>query len=194
MKDAHGDHFEDAVGDILAEVTACASRASSRSLVEAGAAIATAPRIFVAGAGRSGLCMRALGMRLMHLGKTVFVVGETTTPSIGADDLLIIGSGSGEKAGLLALAEQGRKVGASMLLFTADVTSPLAALASNLVVIPLPAVQAAEEGGQRHVSVQPLGTLFEQCLLILSDALVLTLMRQNSISAAQMADRHANLE
>lgn len=32
-----------------------------------------AKRIFVAGAGRSGLAMRAFAMRLMHMGFTVYV-------------------------------------------------------------------------------------------------------------------------
>ena len=68
--------------------------------------------------------MRALGMRLMHLGKTVYVVGETTTPSIAAEDLLILGSGSGRTTGLLAMAEKARSRGAQIMLFTTDATSP----------------------------------------------------------------------
>lgn len=39
-------------------------------------------KIFVAGAGRSGLMGRAFAMRLMHVGKEAYVVGETVTPGI----------------------------------------------------------------------------------------------------------------
>ena len=85
---------------------------STESLTQAAALMEFSSRIFVAGAGRSGLCMRAFGMRLMHLGKTVYVVGETTTPSIAATDLLILGSGSGRTASLLAMAEQAQRRGA----------------------------------------------------------------------------------
>ncbi len=85
-----------ALEQILAEVAACVRQVPSEDLARAVELMETSPRIFVAGAGRSGLCMRALGMRLMHLGKTVYVVGETTTPSIAAEDLLILGSGSGQ--------------------------------------------------------------------------------------------------
>ena len=51
--------------------------------------IEEASRIFVAGAGRSGLCIRAAGMRLMQMGKSTYIVGETITPSIQAGDLLV---------------------------------------------------------------------------------------------------------
>jgi 6-phospho-3-hexuloisomerase len=135
-------------------------------------------------------------MRLMHLGKTVYVVNETTTPGITAGDLLILGSGSGKTSGLLTIGEQARRQGAKTLLFTADETSPLAVLADHLVLIPAPLIEDGEEeeGNHGRTSVQPLGTLFEQSLLILCDSLVSRLMQRNGVSAAQMFERHANLQ
>ena len=44
-------------------------------------AIRGARRIYVMGAGRSGLVAKGFAMRLMHLGLSSFVVGETITPS-----------------------------------------------------------------------------------------------------------------
>jgi len=178
---------------ILAEVNACVCQVSTESLAQAEALMEAATRIFVAGAGRSGLCMRALGMRLMHLGQTVYVVGETTTPSIAATDLLIIASGSGRTVSLLAIAEQARRHNAKILLFTTDVTSPMAELADHLVLIPAPSFRMTE-GERGTVSVQPLGTLFEQSLFILCDSLILSMMRESGVGAAQMFERHANLE
>ncbi|MFP5367432.1 MAG: hypothetical protein ACLGIS_11380, partial [Actinomycetes bacterium] len=48
-----------------------------------------ADRIFVTGAGRSGLVLKMAAMRLMHLGLTVHVVGEVYNPgaSLWKDDL-----------------------------------------------------------------------------------------------------------
>ena len=46
-----------------------------------------AERIFLAGAGRSGMAARGFAMRLMHLGLTAYVCGETTAPAIRAKDL-----------------------------------------------------------------------------------------------------------
>ncbi len=53
-----------------------------------------ADRIFVVGAGRSGLVLKTAALRLMHLGLTVQVVGETTAPAIraGADVAVVGGS------------------------------------------------------------------------------------------------------
>ena len=41
-----------------------------------------AKRIYVMGAGRSGLVAKAFAMRLMHLGMHAYVVGETITPAL----------------------------------------------------------------------------------------------------------------
>ena len=50
--------------------------------------IKVAKRIFVMAAGRSGLALKMAAMRFMHLGYTVFIVGETNTPAILKGDLL----------------------------------------------------------------------------------------------------------
>ncbi len=187
------DRLDSKLDQILAEVAACVRQVSAESLAQAGAMIESAAQIFVAGAGRSGLCMRALGMRLTHVGKTVFVVGETTTPAIAKANLLIIGSGSGQTTSMLAIVAQARRQGARILLFTTDATSPLAEQADYRVVIPAPAFKTAEPV-HGVISMQPLGTLFEQSLLILCDWLILDLMQRTGVSAAQMVERHANLE
>ena len=44
--------------------------------------ICAADRVFLTGAGRSLLMVRACAMRLMQLGLTVYVPGEVVTPSI----------------------------------------------------------------------------------------------------------------
>jgi 6-phospho-3-hexuloisomerase len=193
VKNMTGDPIDATLEQILAEVSTCVRRVSAESLSQAAELMEFSTRIFVAGAGRSGLCMRALGMRLMHLGKTVHVVGETTTPSISVGDLLIIGSGSGRTASLLTMAGQARNWGAKILLFTTDATLPLAELADQQVIIPAPLFRMAD-GARDLMSVQPLGTLFEQSLLILCDCLILRLMQRTGVDAAQMFKRHANLE
>jgi 6-phospho-3-hexuloisomerase len=178
---------------VMTEITTCLRLVSSESLAQAGALVEDAPRIFVSGAGRSGLIMRALGTRLMHLGKTVHVVGESTTPSIQAGELLILGSGSGQTSTLLAIAQKAQRQGANILLFTTDATSPLANWADQSVALPAPSLEDVAEGRDLK-SVQPMGTLFEQSLLIVCDILILWLMLRTGVSAAQMRVRHANLE
>ena len=54
--------------------------------------------------------IRGLAMRLMHMGYTSFVVGETITPAIQPGDLLVIASGSGSTETLTVIAEKCKKL------------------------------------------------------------------------------------
>lgn len=155
-------------------------------------ALMEAPRIFVAGAGRSGLAVRAFAMRLMHMGRQVFVAGEVVTPGVGAGDLLIVGSGSGETASLRAMAERAKSVGAKVALVTIFADSLIGKIADVVVTIPAPTPKSSSRG--QPLSIQPMGSLFEQSMLIFFDLLILQLMEKASIDSAAMFERHANLE
>jgi 6-phospho-3-hexuloisomerase len=150
-----------------------------------------AKRIFVAGAGRSGLMIRAFAMRLMHAGLDVYVVGETVTPSLMHGDLLIIGSGSGETKSLAAIAEKAKKLGAYVAIVTVSPQSTIGQLADIVLHIP---ASPKESEAKASISVQPMGSLFEQSLLLLFDSLILQMMEQRNINASSMLGRHANLE
>lgn len=156
------------------------------------AAIMNARRIFVAGAGRSGLIMRGFAMRLMHLGFEVSVVGETVTPALTGSDLLLIGSGSGATASLVSHTETARRIGATLGVITIRADSPIGRLADVVLIIPAPSPKIEQDAGNR--SAQPLGSLFEQALLITLDALVLALMDKTGQQSEGMFTRHANLE
>jgi D-arabinose 5-phosphate isomerase GutQ len=52
--------------------------------------IAAANKIALYGVGREGLQIKGLAMRLFHLGLRAAVVGDMTTPHLGAGDLLIL--------------------------------------------------------------------------------------------------------
>lgn len=151
------------------------------------AAIRTTKRIFVLGRGRSGLMLRAFAMRLMHLGLTVYVVDETTTPAVSSDDLLLIGSGSGKSEVLVGAAGRAHEHGAQVALITASPEAPLARAAD--LIIHLPAAHKAAPDGS-----QPMGTPFEQALLLLLDVIVLQLMDELGETGASMMARHANLD
>ena len=71
--------------------------------------ILAARRIACFGVGREGLMMRALCMRLMHLGFDAHVVGDMTTPPIGPGDLLMISAGPGAFSTALALLGVARR-------------------------------------------------------------------------------------
>jgi 6-phospho-3-hexuloisomerase len=151
-----------------------------------------AKRIFVCGLGRSGLMMRAFAMRLMHLGLTSFVVGETTTPSIQEGDLLAVGSGSGETSTPVSMARLAKKTGATVAAITGHRDSTLAQLADVVILIPPRSVKVA--GTANLPSCQPLGTLAEQSLLVYLDSVVARLWSIIGETSEELSKRHANLE
>lgn len=152
--------------------------------------IQNAERIFIVGAGRTGLALKAAAMRLMHLGFTVFVVGETTTPAIRKNDLLIAGSGSGTTGSIVKAAEKAVSANAKVISISTNLDSPLAKLSSHVAI--LPAAQKEDHGGS--ISKQYAGSLFEQSVLLLTDALIQTLWKLDGTPAEELWKRHANLE
>ncbi|WP_434399791.1 6-phospho-3-hexuloisomerase [Planococcus sp. 11815] len=153
-------------------------------------AMAQVDKIFVAGGGRSGFMAKAFVMRMVHMGLTAYVVGETVTPSLLENDLFIVGSGSGETGSLIAMTEKAKTIGATVAAVTTNPDSSIGKLADLHITIP---AQAKAEGASGK-SIQPMGSLFEQSLLVVYDALVLTYMEQYHITADAMFGTHANLE
>ncbi|WP_172323063.1 6-phospho-3-hexuloisomerase [Paenarthrobacter sp. CM16] len=152
--------------------------------------IRAAERVFLAGAGRSGLVLRMAAMRLMHLGLTVHVAGDTTTPAIAPGDLLLVASGSGTTSGVVKAAETAIAAGADVAAVTTNTESPLAGLADVLVIIP--AAQKTDHGS--NLSRQYSGSLFEQSLLLATEAVFQTLWENTDEPAEELWLRHANLE
>ncbi|MDQ0769474.1 6-phospho-3-hexuloisomerase [Pseudarthrobacter defluvii] len=175
---------------IQGEVADTAARVSVQELAALAGELAGAPRVFVAGAGRSGLVLRMAAMRLMHLGLTVHVAGDTTTPAIGAGDLLLVASGSGTTSGVVRAGETAVKADARVAAFTANAGSPLGALAHTLVIVPAPQKTDHGSGASQQYS----GSLFEQVLFLAAESVFQALWEKAQIPADQLWTRHANLE
>lgn len=153
-----------------------------------GQLVTQAPRVFVAGKGRSGFIANSFAMRLNQLDKVSYVVGETTTPSISNNDLFIIISGSGSTEHLRLLAEKADSIGTTIALITTKSNTKIGQLADLSVVLPAGTKHDAEG------SMQPLGSLFEQSSLTFLDSVVLGLMSEDDIDETMMQQNHANLE
>ncbi len=153
-------------------------------------AILDGKKVFVYGAGRSGFMMKAFAMRLGHLGLNAWVVGETTTPAIGPGDILVVGSGSGQTRMTLAMVEAAAARQASTACITAHRDSPVAMACDVVVVIDTPVTKIDVHRPSR----QPPGSLFEQCLLVLCDGIVMRLMQRLGTTEEEMRARHTKLE
>lgn len=172
------------------EITNTAAKIDAHELAGLAGHLTQGGRVFVAGAGRSGLVLRMAAMRLMHLGLTVHVAGDTTTPAISTGDLLLVASGSGTTSGVVKSAETAAKAGARIAAFTTNPDSPLAALADALVIIP--AAQKTDHGSS--VTRQYSGSLFEQVLFLATEAVFQSLWDNTEVPAEELWLRHANLE
>lgn len=163
-----------------------------RQLAEAVRDLVAARHVFLAGVGRSGVAISGFANRLLHLGKSVSLVGEITSPHSQPGDLLVVGSGSGETPSLVALARKARAAGLRILLITMDAGSTIAQLADLVVV--LPGASPKLRGAAAVASIQPMGSAFEQLSFLTYDAIVLELMAVLDETTDSMFPRHADLE
>lgn len=153
--------------------------------------ILSAQKVFVTGAGRSGLMGKSFAMRLTHIGIKAYVIGETNTPSFTKEDLLIVGSGSGRTETLLVLTKKAKAIGGKVAAFTLSTESPIADLADEVIL--LSGAPKDQQKGSHH-TIQPMGSLFEQSLLLTYDAVILRLMEMKEFDTHTMYGHHANLE
>lgn len=160
-----------------------------------------AKRIFIVGVGRSGLVGRAFGMRLMHLGFSVFIVGDTITPAIKEGDLLLAISGSGETQLVKSCLKIARKNKSKTIAVTGN-TKSSAARNSDLVIKISNSVSPKSKedylvrqlAGEDIKHYAPLGTLFELSTLVFLEGLIALLIERKKIDEKKMRAQHANLE
>lgn len=175
--------------NIIAELEKCGACIGEEKLEQFINMVNAHQRIFVYGTGRSGLMLKALAMRLMQMGYQAYVVGETTTPSVGKGDLLIVASASGETKSVCSAADDGAAQGTDILVITGSNDSTL-----SKGHMPLIRIQSDSKFSEEKISVQPLGSLFEQMLLMIFDAVILKMTMQQAEANSKMAHRHASIE
>ena len=163
--------------------------------------ITTADNIFVTGAGRSGLAAKAFAMRLMHLGLSSYVVGETISPAINAGDCILAISGSGETNTIVTAARISKKRGAKVLALTSYPESSLGQLADGVIRVKgRTKVEVDDENYLKrqikgnYTSLTPLGTAFELTSLVFLDGLVSELMETMGKTEEDLKNRHTVLE
>jgi 6-phospho-3-hexuloisomerase len=153
--------------------------------------VVAARRIACHGVGREGLMMRALCMRLMHLGHDAHVVGDITTPPVGPGDLLLVSAGPGEFSTVLALMGVARHAGARSVVITAQPEGAAARRADAVAVLPAQTM-ADDRGGA--AGLLPMGSLYEAAQLVFFDLASIRLRERLRQSPDEMRSRHTNLE
>lgn len=157
--------------------------------------------IFVTGAGRSGLAAKAFAMRLMHLGLSAYVVGETISPAIYEDDCIIAISGSGETNTIVSAAKIAKNRGSKVLAVTSYPESTLGKLSDAYVFVKGRTKKEVDDENYmkrqihgNYTSLTPLGTAFELTTLVFLDAIVSELMEKMHQTESDLKSRHTVLE
>ncbi len=140
--------------------------------------------------GREGLMMRALCMRLMHLGLDAHMVGDMTAPPVGAGDLLVVSAGPGSFSTVKALLGVAHSAGVRTTAVTAQPRGEVPIAADT--VIHLRAQTMADDKGGR--SVLPMGNFYEASMLIIFDIVSIVLRERTDQTMEGMRGRHTNLE
>jgi 6-phospho-3-hexuloisomerase len=176
----------------LNELGSVLARMDEARIDAACAMLAGANKIVVYGCGREALQVKGFAMRLHHLGLPVSVVGDMTTPPLGAGDVFLVSSGPGETSTVLTLMRVAREAGATVLLLTAEAGGSAAKRADFTLLVP--AQTMASDQGQEKTSVLPMGSVFEGALFLLFEVMVLKLKTLIGISPEAMRVRHTNME
>lgn len=176
--------------EIANELVELMAKIDEAQINEFEAILKGANRIFVSGMGRSGYMMRGFAMRLMHMGYKTYVVGDTTTPAILEGDVLVLGSGSGKTSGLVNMANKAKSLGAKIALISTNDKEGIAEVADTVLKVGAQTKDKSDSGS----SIQPMGTLFEQGLLLVCDSIILDIMESIDTDGAEMYKNHANLE
>ena len=165
-------------------VTVALEKIDPASIARAIEILLKAPQIFVYGAGRSGIIGRAFAMRLVQAGLRAYVIGESVTPIVSRGDAVFILSGQGESYSSIQTGNIVRREGAELIILTSKPASKIAHTATHLLVI-----EFDEDPDRSRYA--PLGTLFEEASLRLTDGLVAELLRVRGETEASMRRRHA---
>ena len=193
---------------IAKAVEAIADTVSDQEAKDFVREILMAKRIYVSGAGRSGLMAKAFAMRLMHLGFESYVVGETITPAMAEDDLLVAFSGSGETRSIADICKTASSVGGTVALITSNRDSTMAGIADFLVVLNsnlyddegLPTEFGIRQLTGEHRSdagytpKAPIGSIYETAAGVFADSVILALMQIKHCGIEEVIKRYSNIQ
>lgn len=176
---------------VLDELTVTLSSVQCGEIDKLMTEILQARRVFVVGVGRVMLMLQAFVKRLNHLGVESYYVGEINEPAISKDDLLIVGSGSGETVIPVSITKVAKKFSPKIAYIGSNCSSSVCKMADIRVRIPC----RTKLGLQDEIKTQqPMSSLFEQSILLICDIVCLLIIERCHINMDKLWDKHANLE
>ena len=174
--------FRDSYDYIIQKAKESLDKIDAKDVESAVNMIVDANQIFVYGSGRSGLVGKFFAMRLVQLGFISYFVGETITPIVKKNDIVVLISNTGRTKSTVLVEKIANRIGAGVIAITSHKKSPLAKHADLAFTI---------SPSNRKKNLAPLGTLFEISTVIFLDSLISELMVITSQSEEDLRGRHA---
>lgn len=172
---------------VLNQVRATVDNVDDGEVQRLIAMMRAAKSVIVFGRGRSGFAGRGFVVRLMHLGVPAYFVGETVSPPVHEDDVVVLLSGSGETFSVVVTGQTAKNLGSRIVGITGNPDSTLAKMSDLTILLRTPT-------GERQRQLAPLGTLFEAAAAVFLDGVVAELMNETGATEETMRARHATLE
>lgn len=180
-------HHREAAHYVLNQIRATVDNVDDGEVGRLIEMMRAAKSVIVFGRGRSGFVGRGFVVRLTHLGIPAYFVGETVSPPVHEDDVVLLLSGSGETFSVVVTGQTAKKLGSKIVTITGAPDSTLARIADLRILLRTPT-------GERQRALAPLGTLFESASAVFLDGVVAELMRRLGATEESMRARHATLE
>lgn len=192
-------NVKSSVRNIISEISSVLEEIDENTVEEIIIEILKANKIFIVGAGRSGLVGKAFAMRLMQIGFKVYVVGETITPSMDEGDLLIAISNSGETKSVCLASQIAMSLKGKIIVITSIKNSRLAKKATKTIIIDAKhrtdPNRFVQKGFHNEIpSFAPLGTLFEVSTFLFFEGLISSLMERTNRKEEDLKKMHTVLE
>ncbi|KAL4025286.1 hypothetical protein IC575_013666 [Cucumis melo] len=155
-------------------------------------------RVFLYGVGREGLMLKALCMRLAHLGLSSHQVFDMNAPPIAGSDLLIASAGPGGFSTVDAICSVARSNGGRVLLLTAQPENGSSVKYADVICY-VPAQTMADDEKSAAAAAEcrpllPMGSLYEGALFVLFEMVVYRIGEVLGESPEAVRSRHTNLE
>nr|XP_043633813.1 3-hexulose-6-phosphate isomerase [Erigeron canadensis] len=206
MEEISSDSMSSLASKICNQINSVFSKSTNSSPLsvtvdEISSAAARGGKMFVYGVGREGLMMKALCMRLAHLGLSAHCVGDMTTPPISSSDLLIASAGPGGFSTVDAICGVAKSKGARVLVLTAQPETGSSVKYASAVAYVAAQTMADDEGDEldgkakgKRVILLPMGSVYEGALFVLFEMVIFKLAEVLGQDSDEIRSRHTNLE
>ena len=177
--------------NVLAELEITLKEINSGEILRLAHLIVGSGKVFVVGVGRVQLSLLAFCKRLNHLGISAFYVGEINEPRFEKNDLLIVGSRTGNTIIPLNIAQKAISLGGKIAYIGSNSNGFIAKNSVVYVQIPSYGINTVNEKFESH---QIMTSLFEQILLLLGDIISSIIFELKELDINMVNHHHANLE